>query len=581
MKKNLLLLLILTCATNLCGQGGFTKITDTTNPITQLSTTARYRGAAWVDLDNDGLVDLFAAPNTVFMNKGDAKFVIKDAQIAVPISSISGCSFADYDNDGKLDLLLSSPTNSLYLGNGDGSFRNISTQIPNNTNAVSWACAFGDINNDARMDFIFVHPAGFLTKPSQKNKLYKQTATGIQQIIGSYAVTNDTFPYTIPFWSDYDLDGDMDLFVSAGPATGSIGPDFCYQNLWKETGKDSFVRLTQPLFAAEQQDGQTYNFIDYDNDGDLDLCLTNYSGAKTRFYRREANGSYTSLTTPFTNVRARLDNAWGDFDNDGDLDVIMTSDGGTPVEMYLNENGIFSAVTTGTAITAASRCSGTTVGDYDNDGDLDVFIHGTTTQAGERTFGLYQSTYTRNGNRFVSFNCVGKQSNRAAIGTKLRIKATIGGNAVWQMREILAQNTFQGQNDLRVHFGLKNATIIDSVEVTWLSGRKDVFTNLAVNNFFRNTEGEPIVMTTPVDESEVKTNFARIYPNPTTNELFVEWDKTLTINSDIEIFDTAGRLHIRQPSHQTTISTRLLPAGTYYLRLYAEQGLIMKKFIKQ
>jgi enediyne biosynthesis protein E4 len=581
MKKHLLLLLCSAILSSLFGQGGFIKITDSTNPITQLSTNARYRGSAWVDLNNDGLVDLFAAPNAVFLNKGGGRFEAKNPQITVTAPNISGCSFADYDNDGKLDLLLTDPTNRLFLGNGDGSFREISNQIANNTGNLSWACAFGDINNDARMDAIFVHPAGFLGFPSQPNKLYKQTTTGsLQPIVSNYAVTNDTFSYTIPFWSDYDLDGDMDLFVSAGPA-GRLGPDFCYQNLFKETGKDSFSRLTQPLFAAEQQDGQTYNFVDIDNDGDLDLCLTNYNGAPTRLYRRQANGSFTRDTTPFTNAVRRLDNAWADFDNDGDLDVIMTADQGVPIEYYENDGtGKFKAVTN-TDITTGSRCSGATIGDYDNDGDLDVFVHGITTQAGVKTFGLYQSTYSINGNKWVNFRCVGKQSNRAAIGTKVRVKARIGGVAKWQMREILAQNTFQGHNDLRVHVGLKEATQIDSVEVTWLSGRKDVFANLAVNNFYRLTEGEQIVVTTGIEETQNLEKLVKIYPNPVQDQLKIEIDKTLILKSDIEIFDVAGRLLLRQQNHQTTFQTYLLPNGVYYLRLYATQGLVMKKFIKQ
>jgi enediyne biosynthesis protein E4 len=578
MKKSYSLGLCSMVCFSLLAQGSFTKITDTANPITQLTSNARYRGAAWVDVNNDGKVDLFAAPNALFLNKGNGQFEAKNPNIAIPTLSVAGVSFADYNNDGNLDMLACNPRNNLYLGNGDGTFRSISVQIPNNINQFGWACAFGDINNDAKMDFIFAHPAGFLVRPSQTNKLYKQTETGIQQIISNYAVTNDTFPYTVPYWSDYDMDGDVDLFVASGPG-GTPGLDFCYKNLFKELGKDSFSRLTQPLFAAQTQDGQTYNFVDVDNDGDLDLCLTNYNGAPTRFYRRQADGSFVSETTPFTTVGTRLDNAWGDFDNDGDLDVIMTSDNGVNAEYYQNNGaGVFTANTT-TDITTAARCSGATIGDYDNDGDLDVFIHGIVRAGNEKTFGLYRSSYSTNGNKWVNFQLTGVQSNKAAIGTKVRIKATIDGRAVWQMREVSAQNTFQGQNDLRVHFGLKNATRIDSIELIWLSGRKDVFANIALNNFYKITEGGAISLIVGLEDSPNLDNLVKIYPNPVQNELKIETDPSLILKSDVEIFDVSGRIVARMP-FRNSLSVADLTNGIFYLRLYAEKGVIMKKFIK-
>src|SRR5262249_15618062 len=132
-------------------------------------------------------------------------------------------------------------------------------------------------------------------------------------------------PYTIPTWSDYDLDGDMDLFIGSGPAQVAPLPDFNYKNLLKETGSFSLERLTSFPFKVPQ-DGQTYNFIDYDNDGDLDICLTNYSQAPSRFYLNSDTG-YVSLTTPFTTTIGHLSNCWGDIDNDGFLDVLIATDG--------------------------------------------------------------------------------------------------------------------------------------------------------------------------------------------------------------------------------------------------------------
>ena len=577
MKKFLIYALVAFHTLPLFSQGGFTYISSTVepdNPITQMVSLTRYRGAAWIDVNGDGKVDLFAAPNFLFINKGNGKFESKTLSISLLGEAPSGVSWADFDNDGDADLLLTKALAELYLNDGLGNLTNNTAAIPNISGYRAWGCAFGDYNNDSKMDFIYVHPAGFLGTP-QPCKLYKQTVNGIQQVTG-YAITSDNQPYTVPFWSDFDQDGDLDLFVASGPA-GTSGLDFCYQNMLKETGRDTFIRMTQPLFASELQDGQTYNFIDIDNDGDLDLCLTNYGGVATKMYRRNADASYTKLTAPFTNKRPRLDNAWGDFDNDGDLDVILTSDSGTFVEYYENDGLGNFTINTSTDITKARNCSGVTLGDYDNDGDLDVFINGDTSST---KFGLYKSTYSTNGNKWINFKCKGTASNRSAIGTKVRIKATIDGNPTWQIREILAQNTFQGQNDLRVHFGLKAATKIDSVEVVWLSGKKDVFINVLPNQFYQITEGGAITTSLPELPSEYADKII-IYPNPTTNILFIKTEIAISADKPLEVYDMNGKIMLTNTFKNGQLNINSLPNGEYFLRLYTDQGVTMKKFLKQ
>ena len=165
----------------------------------------------------------------------------------------------------------------------------------------------------------------------------------------------------------------MDLFMASGPVMGIPDYDFCYKNLKIETGIDSLVPMTTELFATQTQDGQCYNFIDYDNDSDFDLCLTNYFSAPTRMYKN-TGGIYTSISTAFTTTTTNIANCWGDYDNDGDLDVIITND--NQITKYYRNNGGISFTYLSGGFTTPTATNGITNADYDNDGDLDVFTNG-------------------------------------------------------------------------------------------------------------------------------------------------------------------------------------------------------------
>jgi hypothetical protein len=163
------------------------------------------------------------------------------------------------------------------------------------------------------------------------------------------------------------------------------------------------------------------------------------------------------------------------------------------------------ALTTGTHLHA-----GASAGDYDNDGDLDLFVTG-----GGAMKALYRNDLN-NGNSWINIRCEGTSSNRAAIGAKVRAKAAIDGKAVWQMREISSQNAFNGHNMLNVHFGFGNATRIDSLKVEWPSGQTDQATNVPLNRFITVTEGSGITTGVKADITAIPVDFvlSQNYPNP-------------------------------------------------------------------
>ncbi|MEZ4653054.1 MAG: CRTAC1 family protein [Candidatus Eisenbacteria bacterium] len=174
----------------------------------------------------------------------------------------------------------------------------------------------------------------------------------------------------------------------------------------------------------------------------------------------------------------------GELDNDGDLDCYVGNDGARQDRLYVNQgDGTFVADTSTPVTTPLQARRGACAGDYDNDGDVDLFVEGPATSRA-----LYRNDDESN-NGFLSVKLVGTTSNPSAIGAKVHVLATIGGNAVWQRRDISGQDSFNGHNDQRAHFGLGDATGVDSLYVEWPSGMATSLGPLLPNQFLTVTEG--------------------------------------------------------------------------------------------
>ncbi|HNM25588.1 MAG TPA: FG-GAP-like repeat-containing protein [Saprospiraceae bacterium] len=545
----------------------FTQVTDPNNPLTNFANTpAVYKGAAWIDLDGDNLPDLFASQRFLFHNDGNGQFsVLPNVQGATTGQNAAGSSWGDINNDGFPDAITASLFSGLHLNAGDQTFSPGNDSLDNFDAYSGWDCALADADQNGLLDLVYVHACcGFHPSGPFSCRFYLQMPGGSFVLQTGYEFTDQTAPYTIPVWSDYDLDGDLDLFIGSGPAS-SAGPDFCYKNLLKETGTFSLSRLTEPPFDA-LQNGQTYNFPDFDNDGDLDICLTNYSGVPTRMWRNDGNGAYTSLVTPFTPADGFLANTWGDLDNDGDLDVLISFDGSAAVRCYRNlGNGAFGNLET--AGNAGAGVCGIALADYDNDGDLDFFTHG-----GGAARALFRNDNLAAGRHWAQFTLQGTASNRSAIGALVRVKAVIGGAPVWQMREVSAHNSFQSQNDLRQHFGLNDAILIDSVQVHWPSGLVENFAGLSADHFYKIIEGEGISQILAQKETSGAPEFD-ISPNPV--------DASFRITSadaiqSVSVFDSSGKGMLLQFERQIDgarcVLPETLPAGNWMLRVQFRNG---------
>jgi len=479
----------------------FTKLTSVNAPGNPVvldpgADNNSYTGASWVDFDGDGRPDLYVNRRGLYRNLGSGQF---ERYVGGPSGTprAIGNSWADIDNDGDMDVLVTGSGALDPAGAGSYLFRNdggvfvkdFRGSLADSLGNAGWGCAFGDYDLDGHIDAVIASANGFTgTSP---NRLLHNLGDGSFAWDNSTDVTDGVDAYTIPTWADFDLDGDSDLSIGAGPVNGSFDVDYLYQNLSREGGSPLLSRLLLDPPATDTRDGQVWNWADIDNDGDLDLFITNYGALSplvNDLYRNNA-GSYVKQTVAqagaiVTEPTRSLASIWGDFDNDGDLDAVVTNDAGTGNRYYRNDGtGIFASISIGTLTSEAGPHYGICAADYDKDGDLDLFVVGTGTKKG-----LYRNDLAA-GSHWVELALRGVESNRAAIGARVRVRATIGGVPRWQQREVSAQNSFNGHNDLTLHFGLGNATAIDSLMIDWPSGLHEEAAALPIDECRRLVEG--------------------------------------------------------------------------------------------
>ena len=563
----------------LSAQTNFTKITDPTNAIVNHPTSTGYIGCSWIDFDDDGWMDLFATPNRLYINQRNGTFTAQ----AIQNSSGPGigCTWGDVDNDGDLDLFIAANP-CQFFRNQNGTLTPESLTNIQVLNFRGWSGTWGDYNNDGWLDLFVTHPSGFVGNPTN-NFLFENGGGTFTQIQNVDPVTGFA-AYTVGNWSDYDMDGDIDLFVGSGEINFQ-SQDHIYKNQLIETGTADLNRLTTGNLATDLRDGQNWNFIDYDNDGDLDGFVTNYISSVPNHLYRNDDGAYTKLTTVqagsiANQTGAGLANIWGDFDNDGDLDAFILFDGNSQDRFYDNNgDGTFTEINNALSQTGASR--GVSAGDYNNDGFLDIYI----TSSTNATKGLFRND--GNSNHWVNIRCEGTQSNWAAIGTLVKAKATINGMPTWQIREITAQNSFNGHNSFRVHLGLGDATMIDSMIVRYPSGIIDTFTNIPADNFYHAVEGNSHLFGQVITSTQPKPNVdfkVDIFPNPVVDKVNIRWKAIGKINK-VNVLDATGRLILQQlnleTANQTELSISSLPTGTYYLEFAGEEAKWSHAFVKQ
>jgi hypothetical protein len=267
---------------------------------------------------------------------------------------------------------------------------------------------------------------------------------------------------------------------------------------------------------------------------------------------------------------ASYNGVWWDYDNDGDLDLFVTNHLGYDNFLYDNNgNGTFTKNVSSIVANDGGFSETCTVGDYDNDGDLDLFVSNVT----ENNF-LYLNN--GNSNSWINILCEGTLSNRSGIGAKVRTMATIGGNPVWQLRQV-GESGYRSQNSLNVEFGFGDATIIDSLTIEWPSGILDVYTDLPVNQFMTAIEGQAIPAVGE-GQNDVPQEFSisQNYPNPFNPSTTIKYGIPEASLVTIKVYNMLGQevtTLVDGPKeagyHQVQFTPRGKASGAYFYRMSA------------
>jgi hypothetical protein len=477
----------------------FTKIT--TGPA--VTDQGQFITGVWGDFNNDGFLDLivanYARVNVLYTNNGNGTFT--KISLGNPVQDVDyhvSPAAADYDNDGFLDLIVTAGSgastlrqNILYHNDGDGTFSRASGGGLTNQLGHFTAATWADYDNDGFLD-LFITDNGF------NSLLFHNNGDGTFSQITSRPPADDINGWGA-VWADYDNDGFMDLLVTHAGVN-------VMNALFHNNRDGTFSRVTTNSVASDVWAGgaQIGTWGDYDNDGFQDLFVTGDTVALNRLYHNNGDGTFTSMTNgPWaTGGSGAFGCAWGDYDNDGYLDLFVTHRNGKYTLFHNSGDGTFTQITSGDPVNDGGGNENSSCGwvDYDNDGFLDLFVSRDNFNLSSVANFLYHNN--GNGNAWLKVKLVGTVSNRSAIGAKVRLRATIGGKTFWQMREISGGGG-RWEQPLLAHFGLRDATNVDTLRIEWPSGTVQEFYDITPKQHLTYTEparlDPPTIIQQPAD----------------------------------------------------------------------------------
>ena len=512
-------------------------------------------GVAFLDYNNDGWLDVFAVNggtlpgyagppprNRLYRNAGGGVFsdVTRFAGVGETAYGMGVCA-GDFDNDGYDDLYVTCyGPNSLFRNHGDGTFRDVAAPAGVSGDAVwSVGCSFLDVDSDGLLDLyvanyvdyaidsperrlrpyasrsaspsdgerFYPHPDNF---KGAADRLYRNNGNGtFTDVTERAGVLNPGGKGMGMACADVDGDGTPDIFVA-----NDMTPNFLYLN----RGDGRFVDrgLLSGLGysgSGDLQSSMGADFGDFNRDGRLDLAVTNFRLEGAGLYRNEGAGLFTDISS-ISGIRPPTipHVGWGigflDYDNDGWPDLLMVhghvldnahrvgSVYKQPAILFRNTgDGRFVDVTRDVedGLSTPQPGRGAAFGDYDNDGDVDVFV------LSVNGAGRLLRNDAGNGSRWLKVKLVGaapehsvgstgapRLSNRNGIGARVTVWA--GGRP--QVGEVRSGSSYLSQNDFRLHFGLGRAPTVDSLKVRWPGGAVDWIRSISVDREIVVREGE-------------------------------------------------------------------------------------------
>jgi hypothetical protein len=500
-------------------------------------------GACFFDYDGDGFIDLYVVNGATFEQEAgpegphDVLYRNRDGASFEDVTEKAGirdrgwgggCAAGDFDNDGDPDLYITNfGENAFYVNRGDGTFVERTSEAGFSDSRPSSSAAFGDLDGDGFLDLVvgtyiqfelgvtpgigsgdciyrgvetFCGPDGV---PGDSNQLFRNRRDGTfenrTREAGIYSTEAKTLGLIL---SDLDGDGRLDIYAACDSTINLF-----FRNVGDFTFEDESL-LSGAGYSGRgfEQSGMGVSAGDPDGDGDIDLFVTNFQNDHNTLYLNLGGGEYEEVTDRVGLSAASIDYlSWGthfvDLDNDGDEDLFVASGHVYPQaesvgEPYAQRNQMFEnrgdgkwveleKLGPGLEVTKTSR--GTAVGDFDNDGWLDIFVN----EIDDTPSLLHHEGSGET--KALKLSLVGVNANRDGVGARIELQA--GGRT--QHRELRFSDGYLGSNDARLHFGLGEASQAQSVQIVWPGGSSEKVGPLPEGFLYVVKQGQGVVARLP------------------------------------------------------------------------------------
>lgn len=487
-------------------------------------------GSIVEDFDGDGNLDVICSSIGLrdqlrfYHNNGDGSFTERTAEAGL-LGEVGGLNLiqGDFNNDGYMDVLVLRGAwmrnegrfpKSLLRNNGNGTFEDVTDAAGLLSLQPSQTAVWFDYDGDGWLDLFLGNES--LGKDGHRCQLFHNNRDGtfseraVESGVGYVGYVKGVCT------ADYDHDGRPDLYLSVlGQPNvlyhndGLAGTNSTGRAIWKFSDKASVAHVTEPLYSFP------CFFFDYDNDGWEDLCVTGYhienvgdvcadylglphQGERARLYRNNRDGTFQNVTREMGLDRLlhAMGCNYGDLDNDGYLDFYLgTGDPDLatiiPNRMFRNDAGRrFQDVTTAGGFGHLQKGHGISFADLDNDGDQDVYED----MGGAVSSDVYHNVLYENpgsSNHWVTLKLEGVQSNRAAIGARIRVMVDTAEGERSVYKTVSTGASF-GSSPLRQEIGLGQARAIRRIEIFWpVTGKTQALSSVALDHFYQVREGDP------------------------------------------------------------------------------------------
>ncbi len=532
---------------------------------------------AITDMNDDGLDDIIRLDNAtsieIELQQSSGGFGLLPT-VANLNDEAWGMTIADVDQNGLNDIIVGGFYDGLTLITIDNGGGTVTETALGGPDIFLQNANFADIDNDGNIDFFGCHDDG-LASPYRNNGSGSFTYdTGL--INAESTVSSDNSGNYGSIWTDYDNDGDLDLYISKCRQGVDNPMDGRRLNLlFQNDGNNNFTDVAEAAGLRPMRQTWSSNFEDIDNDGDFDVVMVNHF-ENHQIFENNGDGTFTDITSStgiendLLNVDFGIQVMMEDFNNDTFIDIIMTTTSGDD-RLFLNDGDMtFTSFANVFPTTGGATIQSGALGDLNNDGFIDMIAGYANGFNNPSSVNDQLFINDGNDNNWSKIKLTGVESNINGIGARIEIYGDWGV----QVREVRAGESYGTQNSLIGHFGLADATEIETIVVKWPSGIEDTIENPNINETLTVVEGEGNLSVNDVTTTDVFT----LFPNPATSTINFNLTNT-SIGSKVLVYDILGRQVIDQEIKtigEQSIDITRLNAGVYFVSV----ADTVQKFIK-